>query len=319
MQSDAGRMNPLAEIESSSVRYIKLGEGGGWARAAIERNELPLGYMEVPQVIAQQDRDAVRDFLVGLPQYAAKASDHARQIHDFYNLDENCIWITFENDHLWWTRASKEVVWLGNQDGNYGARVRRCIGSWSNRDLKGSELVASRLSTKLTSVAAFRSTICNVKARDYLMRRIAGSEEPLVAKANSLRSELMVVMEEAIASLHWADFETLVDLVFARSGWNRVSVLGGTKKDVDLELENPVTAERAFVQVKSTADQRVLDDYIDRYEQAGTYQRMFFVCHTPRGALTAHDRSDIIVWRPDSFAAAVMRSGLQDWLFEKLA
>ena len=30
-----------------------------------------------------------------------------------------------------------------------------------------------------------------------------------------------------IAELHWADFEIMVDLIFARGGWQRTSVLGG--------------------------------------------------------------------------------------------
>lgn len=59
-----------------------------------------------------------------------------------------------------------------------------------------------------------------------------------------------------IASLHWADFETLVDLMFARMGWQRVSRVGGSQKDTDLVLIQPATGEAAFVQVKSKAGKR---------------------------------------------------------------
>ena len=311
-------MDAVTNLNAADMRYIKLGEGGRWSERAFKENELPFGYAAVPHDVASQSREEITAYLAKIPQFARSASNHARQIFDFYNMDETCLWITFEADHLWWTRATKNVVWLGDQQGKYGARLRHCIGAWSNRDLQGNELVASKLSTRLTTVAAFRMTLCDVKAKDYLLRRIAGVEEPLVAKANELRAQLLPLITEAITSLHWADFETLVDLVFARSGWNRSSALGGTVKDIDLELENPVTAERAFVQVKSTADQSVLDDYIERFDQAGTCQRMFFVCHSPRGELTARDRNDVLVWKPDSFATAVMRSGLQDWVFEKL-
>ena len=51
--------------------------------------------------------------------------------------------------------------------------------------------------------------------------------------------------------LHQDDFETLVDLIFARGGWHRVSALGGNEADIDLAVEQSLTGERAFVQVKS--------------------------------------------------------------------
>jgi hypothetical protein len=56
---------------------------------------------------------------------------------------------------------------------------------------------------------------------------------------------LVASIAEAIQSLHWADFETLVDLAFARSGWHRSSMLGGNMKLVDLVVEQPTTDERA--------------------------------------------------------------------------
>jgi len=57
----------------------------------------------------------------------------------------------------------------------------------------------------------------------------------------------------------------LVDLIFARSGWQRVSRVGEDLADVDMILEQRATGERAFVQVKSKAGQAVLDDYVDRF------------------------------------------------------
>lgn len=312
-------MDAMTELSAAEVRYIKLGEGGRWSQRAFQENELPFGYAAVPQEIGVQSRETIAAYLANIPQFSRSASNHARQIFDFYNMDETCLWITFEADHLWWTRATKDVEWRGDQVGEYGARVRRCIGAWSNRDLRGNELIASKLSTKLTTVAAFRMTLCEVKAKDYLIRRIAGIEEPLVARANELQSQMLQVLGEAIASLHWADFETLVDLIFTRSGWNRSSALGGTIKDIDLELENPVTAERAFVQVKSTADQAVLDDYIQRYDQAGTYQRMFFVCHTPAAMLSVPARKDIHLWNGEHLAAITLKSGLFEWVLARTA
>lgn len=306
-------------LNTADVRYIKLGEGGAWARAAFQRNEIFLGYGDVPHEVATQSREVIRTFLLEIPRYATKATDHARQIHDFYNLGETCLWITFANDHLYWTQASSEVVWLEKASNTRPSRMRRCLTPWSNRNLQDVELVTSSLSSRLTAVSAFRSTICRIKAHDYLLRRIAGIEEPLIARANTLQSEMTGVVAQAIAMLHWTDFETLVDLVFARSGWHRTSALGGRIKDVDLELENTVTSERAFVQIKSSADQTVLDDYIDRYDRAGTYQRMIFVCHSPKAKLSVPRRKDIHLWEGEHLAALVLRLGLFDWVITHAA
>ena len=62
--------------------------------------------------------------------------------------------------------------------------------------------------------------------------------------------------------LTWQDFELLVDLVFTNSGWRRVGPVGKTQKTVDIELMLPTTGERAFVQVKSSAGKRDLDEYL---------------------------------------------------------
>ncbi|MBA3835963.1 MAG: hypothetical protein H0X53_09025 [Sphingomonas sp.] len=85
---------------------------------------------------------------------------------------------------------------------------------------------------------------------------------------------------------NWADFELLVDLLFARGGWRRLSGLGGSMRDIDLLIEQPLTGERASVQVKSAADQRTFDANIASFEASGAASRFFFVCHSPRGTLT---------------------------------
>jgi hypothetical protein len=42
---------------------------------------------------------------------------------------------------------------------------------------------------------------------------------------------------------------------------------GKTQEGIDIEAENPTAGEIAFVQVKSSAAQDVLDDYVDRFNQ----------------------------------------------------
>ena len=70
-----------------------------------------------------------------------------------------------------------------------------------------------------------------------------GEEEPVLQAATAARSAMIVSARAIIAELHWADFEVMVDLILARGGWQRVSVLGGTMADIDLLIEQPTLGE----------------------------------------------------------------------------
>ena len=180
----------------------------------------------------------------------------------------------------------------------------------------GEGLSTLSLSSRLTQVQAYQRTICKVSAAGYLLRRINGFEEPAVARARAARDEAVVAAEALIAGLHWADFEVLADLLLGRSGWRRVSALGGTQADVDLVVEQPATGERGFVQVKSRATQGVLDASIAAYRASGAYARMFFVCHSPAGRLSA-DGPDVHVMTDTALARRAIDAGLLDWLMER--
>jgi hypothetical protein len=71
--------------------------------------------------------------------------------------------------------------------------------------------------------------------------------------------------------------------------------------------------------VKSKAGQAVLDDYVGRFRRSGAYQRMFFVCHSPKGALSNEGEARLHVWAGDRLANAAVRVGLFDWLMERSA
>jgi hypothetical protein len=308
-------------IAPTAVRYIKLGRAGSWEDAALDGGKLHFGYRDAPHELSLTcDFNKIREYLISQGRAEGAATRDAREIFEFYGLDENCLWITFAREHLWWAFASPEVTWIGGDDLTYGDRTRDAIGGWHNTDVNGEPLAINTLSTRLTKVAAYRRTICKVEAQDYVLRRINGQIEPLVAESMGLRSELLDLTNRAIRSLHQGDFETLVDIIFARSGWNRVSALGKTQKLIDMEIEQPTTQERGAVQVKSAATQRTLDDYIAEIDEAERFDRFFFICHTPKGKLMPPaDRSDIHVWTGRELAAAVLRAGLQDWVFEKIA
>jgi restriction endonuclease len=307
-------------IAAETIRYIKLGRNGSWERASLDSSELHFGFQDAPHELSLTgDFDRIRQHLIERGRDPRSATRDAREICEFYQLDERCLWVTFAREHLWWAFAAPGVTWLGGDGLSHGERSRNVIGRWSNRDLKGNPLTISRLSTRLTKVAGYRRTICSIEASDYLLRRINAVDEPLLAKCMMAREEILVATQEAIRELHWRDFETLVDLIFTRSGWNRVSAIGGTQKLLDLEIEQPITKERAAVQVKSQASQRTLDDYIRRVDEAAQFRRFFFVCHSPQGTLKLpEDRDNIHLHTDRELAEAVHRTGLYDWVLEKI-
>jgi hypothetical protein len=307
-------------ITASAVRYIKLGRGGRWEKISLERGELHFGHGKVPHDLALAgNREKIKQLRIEQGRDPQAAAEDAREVVDFYKLGSDCLWITFAQDHLWWTFAEPEVTWLGSGEGR-GERTRRSIGGWRNKDIQGLALRADSLSTKLTKVASYRRTVCAVEAEEYLLRRINGVIEPLVLKSNQARDALLHVTTEAIASLHWADFETLADVIFARSGWHRASAIGGTQKLFDMALEQPTTAERAAVQVKSSASQKTLDQFVSQADETGTFDRLFFICHSPKGPLVPPgDRSDVHVWAGRELAMTALRLGLSDWIIEKVS
>jgi hypothetical protein len=314
-----------AEIEvrlrqPSAVRYIKLGQGGAWAADAIERGIVPFGFSQVTnEPCAAGDWDKVRQQLAAAGRTKTGVTQGLRELQDFYGLGQDSLWVTFADRHLYWTFAEPDVVAVKHPEPGTWHRFRRCIGAWSRLSLAGEPLSSSSLSSALTRVAGFRQTICTIERQDYLLRRIRGEEEPLVAKARVVRSELESVALEMISGLDWRDFEIMVDLLFARGGWRRQSALGTGEVDIDLLLDNPVTREVAWVQIKSTAGQAVLNDYVERFKRDGSAQHFFFVCHTPAVQLRAPAEAGIHIWAGPELARAALSAGLFDWLTERLA
>ena len=307
------------KIAPKEVRYIKLGQAGRWADISLGTGELHFGYRTIQhELCLRGDWDGVIAALMREGRSLSKARDGMREVRDFYTLGADCLWITFADRHLWWAFAEPEVTWLDLEEEGQGARKRRTINGWHKCDAAGCPLSFESLSTRLTQVSSYRQTICSVSAADYLVRRLNGEEEPIVGKAREARKVITKVAAEMIAGLHWADFETLVDLIFSRAGWQRLSRLGGTLADVDLLLEQPTTGEKAFVQVKSKASQAVLDDYLDRFRRDGSCQRFFFICHSPKGALSTAEDDRLQIWVGERLADAAVKAGLYDWLIERV-
>lgn len=302
----------------SAVRYIKLGQGGAWSARGLAEGIIPFGFRQIEhEACAAGDWDEVRRQLAAAGRTPTGVSQGVRELRDFYSLGPDALWVTFADGHLYWTFAEASVVPVVDAGENDPHRFRRTIGGWSRASLIGEPLAVRSLSSSLTRVAGFRQTICTIERKAYLLRRIRGEEEPLLIEARRLGGEMESLAATMIAALDWRDFEIMVDLLFARGGWQRQSALGEGEVDIDLLLDNPSTNETAWVQIKSSASQATLDDYLDRYRRDGSAEHFYFTVHSPRGALVLPDERGLHLWAGDRLARAAIAAGLLDWLIER--
>ncbi len=304
-------------LRPRAIRYIKLGPHGCWFDRCRCEGLIELGHHSVPHQLAlERDWAAIERLLVeDQGRSPSKAKDFMREVRDFYTLGKDCLWITIAEGRLWWAMAEPAVFPVAGED--RGARARRVIGAWRDTDLASCRLDISSLSTRLTKTASYRQTICSVAAEDYLLRRLNGETQPAVLVATQARTQLIAAARALIELLDWRDFEILVDLIFASSGWRRVSEVGGVQADTDMILEQAATSERAFVQIKSSASPAVLKDYIGRFRADARFDRLFFVCHSPSGIFEGGHEPGIHLWLGDRLAEQAVRAGLLDWLITK--
>lgn len=310
-------------ITPTHIRYIKLGRSGAWQQHCLSHGLLQADFLMVPHETALSgDRAAVKNAIAAAGYAPNAASRMAGQLLDFYMLGEDCLWFTLAQGHLWWCFADPEVTWLGGDRTQHGGRERTAVGGWRNIDKNGSPLALDRLSAALTRVGGTQNSIANGEPyRSYLLRLINAEPDPLQERIAGMQAELRAVTEASIARLHPSDLEVLVDLIFSRSGWSRCSALGGNQAEVDLMLEQAVTGERAFVQVKAAAHAGVLAETIAAYdERADRCDRLIFVCHAPQGGMGADlDRKDVAVWSGPELAERAIKCGLFHWVAERVA
>lgn len=303
------------------VRFIKLGDSGKWEESCIENDNC----IRLKYVIGKHKEslngewEKLREVWVN--ETEGTITRHINQIKDFYTLDENTIWITFYNRKLYWCKVSKEVMELEDK-----TRIRKVIsnnGKWSCTDINGKkELSIDNLDGRITKVQGYQGTICGVQLEEYLIKKINGETDKIIEEIEQNIVKLKVNISELIEGLNPQDFELLVDLIFARLGLQRVSVIGGTVKDIDLDLLNPVNQNRIFVQIKSEADKNCFKKYIDifdKHKQHKQYDEMYFVVHTSNDGLKAleNKNENVTLIDKDKLPDFVINSGLISWLIEK--
>jgi hypothetical protein len=301
-------------IKPSKALFIKLGRSGKWEKECLEKGILRFGYTQTPfDAAAAGDWEKVRKVWLNLRGDEGAATRDVNQIRYFFEEGDNTLWITFYGGLLWWCFAKPGVK--QHKDGK--GTCRETVSGWKSTDIYGAKLSTEKLSGNLLKIQGFQGTICEVKSFEYLKRKLNGEVLPEVEAAAEAEHEMVTKIIPLMRLLTWHDFELLVDLVFANSGWRRVGQVGKTQKTVDIELVLPTTGERAFIQVKSSAGKRDLKEYLERFKDASIYNRMFFVWHS--GDVGESEESNVVLIGPDRLARMVLEAGLTSWLREKVS
>lgn len=303
-------------IAPTAVRYIKLGAGGAFAKDALATGKLVLDFHEIDHGVAESgDAKALYAACLAFRDGKAQtAGEDAREITAFYRASETDLWLTLEAGKLWWGFAEAEVIPTDPADG-LGARYRRIVGGWSSHDAQGRPLELRDLDGRIASLAGYRRTICNVKEAERVVRLVNATPHPEVIAADDAREELLASVRSLIPMLSADDFEILIDLIIARSGWERVGAIGGIQKTVDLEIVQPLTGERAFVQVKSRTRQAEFDAYLGEFEAYGI-DRMIYAYHT--GPVLKCTNPRVQIMDRGVIANSVLERGLLRWLTNRV-
>ena len=322
----------MEPITAKQAIFIKLGVGGLWVSDCFRDNTIRLGYKSVPHDICLSACDsgdwtmARREIRQAYRCTETATGNHLNQVRKFYESDSSVLWITFHGDCLWWCFSEQQITCHKSEDAEVnGEKTRPVIGKWNNADINGKKILKANLSGRLLAVAGFMGTICSVRELQYLIHKINGTVEPHVAEAQRAFKNLQETLIPIVQNLHPNDFEIFVDLIFRQAGWQRMGVLGGTEKDIDLALTSLVTDEKIAIQVKSQADVRILDDYLMRFADMSGFARFYFVTHSPSDQLrqrareltqSANNRTFIFCDVQDIVSQAVC-GGLTGWLLKK--
>lgn len=305
----------------TTVRYVKNGSGGAWWSDAKSRSRLHAGWTHVPHaMISSRDTAAITALIRN--HYGSKpgATQDVNALLALIERPSQHIWVTFEDGFLWWSTVNDAITINDGQTSARGHFWLELDRPWQNRSLAGRYLALSELPGIVTSTAGFKGTVCEPKGWREILRLIRDEDDPDAAAAKAARLTYQGAIASLVARLGPKDFEVLVDLILSRAGWSRLAKLGGATEGIDVEVENAASDEIAFVQVKAAADQRVLDDYVQRFqERRERYARMVFAVHSPRGLLKIPADQPVQIWDDAKVSELVVRLGLGDWVTKRIA
>ena len=303
-------------MKIKNAYFIKLGRAGCWEADSIKSGRLRIGWsgQSLDDINGGRWEGIEEQLRAAQPGKPGVATTDLNRLRDIATSTPDDVWITFHTAKLWWTRVKGLRLEVDQT-----SKFRR-TEVWTDRAIDGRQLFANELPGRLAQLQAFRGTVCRVADKALLARVLRASRSSVAIGIAQQRDALSHAVAQAIAELHWKDFETLVDLVFRDAGWLRISVLGQQAKGFDLELREAVTGDEYVVQVKSRADRADLDDTLRSYSP-DSYRKVFLVVRTPAMDLLAVDNlpSYVDLVLPGRLAQLAVAAGLSKWVEDKVA
>lgn len=305
----------------NSLRYVKLGAGGRWWEAAKERGQIHFGWKAVPdEALASADYAVIESTIRGEYGDKSGATQDFKAVRSVLDRPSRHVWVAYQAGALWWCTVRDGITINPAGEGkDLGHFWLTCERPWSDRSFGGRHLLLSQLPGIVGATSGFQGTVCRPGGWQEILRILTDAEDPAVMAAAQARGAYEAAVSTLVARLKPKDFELLVDLLLSRTGWSRLDKLGGNTEGIDVEVENPALDEVAFVQVKSRADQAVLDgsvgDFMDRRER---HARMIFAVHSPKGKLVPPPDEPVQVWDGPRIAHLVVRLGLGDWVANRV-
>ena len=304
------------DLKPAQVRYIKLGAGNAWADEAIANGTLLFGDRDLAfEAASEGNWDEVRTHWQKKGANAGTVTASTRELREFCELGQDCLWITFHKGRLWWAFAKPGVFRPDGDDLQIGF-ARKVVNGWSSANIHGAPLYEADLSTSLTKTRAYRRTVCSVPAEAYLLRRINGVVDPSIADLENIEAQLADIVSRLITELNDTDFEILISLIAERLGWVRRSALGGPQADIDFAADIPALGVRGYFQVKSAANKAVFDQFLKTIPDPGPTRRAIFACHTYSGVSPAGE--GIELWDGPTIAGKTVALGLSGWVKEHI-
>jgi hypothetical protein len=308
----------MTESIPNSVRYVKNGEGGKWWKTAKANNQVHLGWRNIPEALLRSaDMAAIENMIRAAFGSNPGATQDFNALRTLLDHPSRHVWITFQDGCMWWCTVQDGIETNPDIESNeQGHFWLTCQSPWSNLSVAGvRHLLTTELPGIVTTTVGYQGTVCEPTGWKEILRIIRNEADEDAQAAALARQTYENAVAKLVARLRPKDFEVLIDLILARTGWARLGKVGGPTEGIDIEVENAAFDEIAFVQVKSSATQAVLDDYVSRFkDRRDRYHRMIFAVHSPKGTLTVPVGQSVSIWTGKDIARRVVKLGLGDWV-----
>ncbi len=311
----------MKKINFENAYYIKLGEKGSWAEDSIANGIARIGWSKVHIDDIQKDNwDGIRNVIKQSYNERGKKTGSTQDyeaLKRFCDAKVNDVFISFYKEKMFWCNLNDSPL---EQDTK--SKYRQTQNGWSCSPIIDPSRVfhSNEISGKISKTQAFQGTLCMYKPEevDIINRIINGIPNPNVAHVQKKKDEICELIITILTDLHWKDCEILTDLIFQQSGWQRVSMAGGSMEFMDFEYVEPINKDRYIVQVKSGAKRSDFLKYQDKFIHE-EYRKLFFVSFNPHHDLLGYrsEQENIKNLCGYDLATLIFDLGLVKWVLKK--